>query len=234
MARPSRAGERSDWRLRRPSAAAAAPSSTSLPRPVAVDTTRYELGNRKQWMVVKNFVNSEERLALFRKAIIHMQRGELFPNPSGPHRYFAKADDQPDIYVDSLLESMTRRCERCLRMNGVRTDCVLGRTISLILPGGFIHRHTDKYMEGAPGHRPGLEHMRCNIVVRLTEPSGRPIVEGVPLPVAECDLWAFYASKCPHETAPITGTEPRIVFGFGWSVPPSHQLEPPPEGWDRE
>lgn len=154
---------------------------------------------------------------------------------------------------------------RRARRSGVPSDCVLGRTISLILPGGYIHRHTDAYMPGQPGHRPGLEHLRCNIVVRLTHPSGRPIVDGSPLPVTEGDLWAFFASKCPHETAVVEGSEPReslsrspvvwltlshalipwshgsirrstpalagIVFGFGWSVAPSHRLQPPPQGW---
>ena len=119
-----------------------------------------------------------------------------------------------------------------MRQSAVSNDLVLGRTISLILPGGFIHRHTDAYREGQPGHRPGMEHLRCNIVVRLADPSGRPIVEGKALPVDECDMWAFFASKCPHETAPIGGDQPRIVFGFGWSVPPDHALESPPLGWD--
>jgi hypothetical protein len=182
-------------------------------------------------MVVRRFVTNEERQALLHKAFTHMQRRELHPNPAGPGRFFVKADDQPEIYIDPLLEALTRRCERCLRLGGVSTDCVLGRTISLILPGGFIHRHTDKYHEGQPGHRPGLEHLRCNIVVRLAEPTGRPIVEGMPLPVDEGDLWAFFASKCMHETQPLRGSEPRIVFGFGWSVPPAHALEPPPAGW---
>ena len=182
-------------------------------------------------MAVKRFVSSEENAALLCKAIAHMQRGQLHPNPSGPGRFFAKADDDPDLYVDALFKQLTRRCERCLRLGGVPSDCVLGRTISLILPGGFIHRHTDAYRPGQPGHRPGLEHLRCNIVVRLAHPSGRPIIEGHALEVEECDLWAFFASKCMHETAPLGGSDPRIVFGFGWSVPPDHQLEPPPEGW---
>ena len=185
-------------------------------------------------MVVKGFVSEVERQALFRKAVTHMQRQELHPNPCGPGRFFAKADDEPSIYVNPLLEQLTRRCERCLRLLGVPHDCVLGRTISLILPGGFIHRHTDAYRPGQPGHRPGFEHLRCNIVVSLADPSGRPVVEGAALPVEQCDLWAFFASKCLHETVPLQGREPRIVMGFGWSVPPDHALERPPAEWEHE
>ena len=183
---------------------------------------------------MSNFVSEEERSALLQKAITHMQRGELLPNPAGPGRFFAKVDDAPAVYVDALLERVTRRCERCLRMSGVPTDCVLGRTISLIMPGGFIHAHTDAYREGVLGHRPGMEHMRCNIVVRLADATGQPIVEGRALPVGEGDLWAFFASKCRHETAPLQGQTPRIVFGFGWSVEPSHALQAPPPGFANE
>ena len=211
---------RSDWRRVRPHSA----SLATVPR--------CTLDPEHKWMIVRKFVTEAERGALLHKALQHMHRRELHPNPSGPGRYFAKADDEPNIYVDSLLTSLTRRCERCLRLGGVPVDCVLGRTISLILPGGFIHRHTDAYRAGQPGHRPGFEHLRCNIVVRLADPSGRPVVESHALPVNEGDLWVFFASKSMHETKPIAGNDPRIVFGFGWSVPPSHKLQPAPPGWD--
>ena len=158
------------------------------------------------------------------------EEGQERPPPESS----AKADDEPAIYVDALLERMTRRCERCLRIGGIPTDCVLGRTISLILPGGFIHQHTDAYQPGQPGHRPGLEHMRCNIVVRCAHPSGQPVIEGHALPIEECDLWVFFASKSLHQTLPLQGSEPRVVFGFGWSVPPEHSLQPPPPGWREE
>ena len=186
------------------------------------------------WLIVRSFVTEAERSALLRKALRHMRAGELHPNPSGPNRYFAKADDEPSRYVDPLLERLTRRAERWLRLTDVEADCVLGRVISLILPGGFIHRHTDAYRPGAPGHRPGLEHCRCNIVVRMPHPSGRPVIEGSALPVEEGDLWAFVASRSSHQTEALQGTEPRVVFGFGWSVPREHRLEAPPEGCESE
>ena len=51
-----------------------------------------------------------------------------------------------------------------------------------------------------------MEHMRCNIMVRMADPSGRPVVEGRALPVAECDLWAFFASRSLHENGPSTAS----------------------------
>ena len=79
-------------------------------------------------------------------------------------------------------------------------------------------------------HRPGPEE---TFMVRLADVSGRPVVEGTALPVAEGDLWAFFASKSRPETRPLQGSEPRVIFGWGWSVPRDHGLEPPPDGWDR-
>lgn len=215
---------------------ASKPAPTLAPRVVSAPPlqSRLEFGPAGSWLVVKRFVTEAERAALLRKSMVHMQRQELFPNPSGPGRFFAKADDDPACYVDALLERLTRRCERCLRMREVNADCVLGRTISFILPGGFIHRHTDAYREGQPGHRPGLDHMRCNIMVKMADPSGQPVVEGRALPVEEGDLWAFFASRSQHETRPLQGSEPRIIFGFGWSVAPHHKFERPPDGFDAE
>jgi hypothetical protein len=96
----------------------------------------------------------------------HYSRGELLPNPCGPHRFFAKVDEAPATYVDPLLTELTSRCERLLELEGLPADRVLGRTLSLLQPGGFIHRHTDAYHPTQPGHRPGLDHLRANIVVR--------------------------------------------------------------------
>lgn len=180
-------------------------------------------------MVLRGFVDEAERAALLRKALGHMSRGELTANPCGPARFFAKADQEPALFVDELLERLTSRCERCLRLEDRPADRALGRIISMIQEGGFVHRHTDAYYPGMPGHRPGEQHLRCNIVVRLEHPSGRPVIEGTALDVAEGDMWVFYASRCQHETMPLQGTAPRIVFGFGWAVPENYVLEPPSE-----
>lgn len=230
-ARP-RSCARNDWAHQRPRGGNGGCSAWPLTKELTTTVASHvSFGPGQRWMVIRNFVTKTERTRLLDKAMMHMQRRELHPNPCGPGRFFAKADDDPGVYIDPLLEKLTRRCERCLRLGGVQSDCVLGRTISLILPGGFIHRHTDAYVPGQPGHRAGLDHLRCNIVVRLADPSGRPVIEGAALEVEECDLWAFFASKCPHQTEPLQGADPRIVFGFGWSVPPDHALQHPPAEW---
>ena len=222
---------RTEWRSRRQRHAV---RHIETSEPVAAQTPECMMGTSLNWMIVRNFITVEERARLLIKANKHMESEELHPNPCGPGRFFAKADDAPEVYVDALLEQLTRRCERCLRLGNVPSDCVLGRTLSLIQPGGFVHPHTDAYQPGRPGHRPGLEHLRCNLVVRLANPTGQPVIAGHALPVEEGDLWVFFASKCMHETKPLQGSDARIVFGFGWSVPPDHRLMQPPTGWRDE
>ena len=78
----------------------------------------------------------------------------------------------------------------------------------------------------AAHHHPPLDDHRSE------ESTPRSLLTTAPLPVAEGDLWVFFASRSPHQTEPLECDAPRIVFGFGWSVPPAHVLEPPPEGWE--
>ena len=159
-------------------------------------------------MIVRAFVSGPEREALLAKALAHMSRGELAPNASGPGRYFAKADEAPGVYVDPLLAALTHRCERCLRTAGMAFDGGLGRIISLIMPGGFIHRHRDAYHEGVPGHRPGSEHLRCNIVVSFPHPSAAPVIDGEALQLDEAR--AAHSRPC---------TRPQCRPSYAWSTP---------------
>ena len=186
----------------------------------------YSLDSRGRWLVLRRFASADEVSTLLSKAMRLYERGELQPNPYGPSRFFAKVDE---ALADPLLDELTERCERILRLGGVATDLVIGRIVSLIQPGGFINRHSDAYHPSQPGYRAGYEHLRANIVVRLRCLSGRPVIEGEPLDVEEGDMWVFFASRSLHETSTIQGTEPRVVYGWGWSVPPGHALVSPPE-----
>lgn len=229
--------QRQEWRRRRvaprptsparPLSPAPSPARPLAPAPRVQGNPKHHLDDRGRWLILRGFVSGEEVGALLNKMQCHLARGELRPNPCGPGRFFAKVDDAPATYVDPLLTMLTARCVSALRLENVPVDLVLGRILSLLQPGGFIHGHTDAY---PPGHRAGFEHLRANIVVRLRHPSGRPVIDGEPLPVEEGDLWTFYASRTRHETHTLSGSDPRIVIGFGWSVPAGHALQPPPGG----
>ena len=121
-------------------------------------------------------ISEAEREELYRSALAQRLGGALRPNPAGPGRFFRKLDDTGG--VDELVEALTARLEARVRgLAGGTRDRTLGRVCSLIEPGGFIHEHTDKYPAGW-GRGDGWAHLRANIVVRMADPSGRPMIEG--------------------------------------------------------
>ncbi|CAJ1422585.1 unnamed protein product [Effrenium voratum] len=178
------------------------------------------------WLVIKNFVSEAERFELLESAMAQKQPGPrmsqfCFVLPcSGPSRYFRRLDATGG--VDSLVEALTARLESALDLGSRPRDVTLGRVCSYIEPGGFIHEHRDRYVSETSGLA-GLSHLRANVVVQM-EKSGQPIIAGKSVPVEEGDAWVFLASKELHATALIEGLKPRIVFGFGWSVPGSYLL----------
>lgn len=205
-----RSAQRQQWRSRRAPRAVAAPvqiaqeSSLVQPRqtpqlasplvpvqqPLAsvskqIGAAALSATDVNPWLIARQFISERERALLFSKALRHLQRGELLANPAGPGRFFAKVDEALHIFDEPLLDALAQRCAECLHAGKAARDAVLGRTISVILPGGFIHTHKDAYIDGMRGHRPGLNHLRCNLVVRLADPSGRPVIEGDALDVHE-------------------------------------------------
>ncbi|CAE7455566.1 unnamed protein product [Symbiodinium sp. CCMP2456] len=167
------------------------------------------------WLLLRGIISEEERLNLLESAERQKRQGLLLPNPAGPHRFFRRLDATGG--VDSFLEELTERLEDAVAgLHGRQLDPTLGRVCSYIETGGFIHEHRDRYH----AQTDGLAHLRANIVVQM-EPSGRPIIAGKSVPVSERDAWIFFASRELHSTEVICGPHPRIVYGFGWSVPAS-------------
>ena len=183
-----RCSDRSAWRRRR--------DSTTEPPP------RVDI--QSHYFIIRRFISENERAALLAQILAHHSSGVLRPNPCGPARYFAKVDDEPDRFDSALLRALARCAARACRAEAVSTDRVLGRVLSLIETGGFIHPHTDAY-HPQHGQPTGCHHLRCNIVAQLSHPSARPVIEGEALDVADGDLWCFLASKWRHETRPLLG-----------------------------
>lgn len=189
-------------------------------RPVSNSTSLGASGPEVPWLVLPGIATESERLHLLKFAQAQMASGELRPNPAGPKRFFQKLDETG--VFDPLIEELTVRLEVAVRgVAGCPRDRTLGRVCSWIEPGGYIHEHTDRYRPGA-----GLEgcgHLRANIVVQM-QPSSRPLIAGSPVEVSELDAWVFLASHQMHATAVVQGSKPRIVFGFGWTVPGDFSL----------
>lgn len=172
------------------------------------------------WLILPGFITEEERLHLLCSALQQRRSGALQANPAGPQRFYRKLDETNG--VDSLLEVLTTRLEdSVVGLSGKPKDLVLGRVCSFIEAGGHIHDHRDAYNFGSGFE--GRGHLRANLVVQM-DPACCPIIEGRRVEVAEGDAWVFLASHSRHGTAPVRGPQPRIVFGFGWTVPADFPL----------
>ena len=82
--------------------------------------------------------------------------------------------------------------------------------INVITEGGFVHEHTDP-------DEPGLCHVRINVVVKQTV-GCVPLLDGIPIAVAEGDAWLNLASRCKHATTPAEGPGYRSVISFGFQI----------------
>eukprot|EP00747_Dinoflagellata_sp_TGD_P095555 gnl/TRDRNA2_/TRDRNA2_166508_c0_seq1.p1 gnl/TRDRNA2_/TRDRNA2_166508_c0~~gnl/TRDRNA2_/TRDRNA2_166508_c0_seq1.p1 ORF type:complete len:243 (+),score=21.94 gnl/TRDRNA2_/TRDRNA2_166508_c0_seq1:74-802(+) len=207
---------RTAWKAHKPHCRPAGTDATATESPVPA-------ASRHPWLVLRHFVSEDERQELLHYAKQQRVSGDLLPNPAGPSRFFRKLDATGG--VTPTIEALTKRLEASVSgLCSQPHDIALGRVCSFIEPGGFIHEHKDVYPQSHAGLA-GRGHLRANIVVQM-EPSGQPIIAGQRVDVAERDVWIFLASHELHATACVAGPEPRIVYGFGWTVPSDFELAP--------
>jgi hypothetical protein len=165
-----------------------------------------------------DFVSEDERRQLEETAYEFRKTGVITANPAGPKRYRGKIFGTD--HCTPLITELGKRVSAQLALDDYEVDPYLGYTVSLIEPGGFIHEHIDRY----GSYREGMRHLRCNIMVHRENESYDPVISSLIVPVPERAAWAFMASECRHGTQDIDGRQPRIIFGFGWTVPGSYSL----------
>ena len=175
------------------------------------------------FVTFSDLISEPERLELHDNARLLMAKKQLQVNQAGPNRFFIRIWDTP--MVTPLIEKVARRVETKFNLDDCPVDVDLGWVISVILPGGFIHSHTDAISYAG---RP-YSHFRCNVVVARPEEGGTPIISGKPVPVMERGGWAFLASEHTHMATAVEGQIPRIIYQFGYRVPASWSLPVPVE-----
>lgn len=164
----------------------------------------------------ENFIGEDERLALV--AWVERMTPYLVINKKGPFRRSAQVRKLPTI--DPHFDIVRRRVMHVLNLpEDTPVEEELGAYISVISPGGVVHRHRDP----TPA---GTRHLRCNLFLQLPEKGGRPIIADVPLNVAPRTLLAFYPSDLIHYSEPFEGDARRVLLSFGYTVPDHHRLPP--------
>ena len=161
-----------------------------------------------------NFISEDERARLV--AWVHAMAPYFVANKEGPFRRAAQVHNLPA--VDPLFSVVQRRVTDTMGLSAdTPAEQALGAYLSMIAPGGVVHRHRDPTPEGT-------RHLRCNVFLQLPEKGGRPIIVDVPVAVATRSLLAFYPSDLAHSSEPFEGERQRILLSFGYTVPTDHRL----------
>lgn len=143
------------------------------------------------------------------------ETSQLFPNDNGPHRFHRNIAELAWVHPD-LLEIRASVVAR-FGLGAYRTDPAFGDMVSFHEPGGFVHEHTDPFVEGE-------RHVRLNMIIQHPESGGMPVLDGEALVIEPGQGWIFRPYKTAHSSTVVEGARPRINISMGWSVSPAFRL----------
>ena len=141
---------------------------------------------------------------------VTLQNWDQFENnPAGAQRKLLTMDFvNPE--GDQTLFEMKQKLAKYYDLGDYLIPPNLKDFIGYITEGGSINPHTDPDL-------PGQRHVRINVVIK--QPGGCiPLLEGMPISVAEGDAWLNLASQCVHSTTPVEGPGYRSVLSFGYQI----------------
>lgn len=168
--------------------------------------------------IYKNIISEKERNILKNQALHMFDQNMMRPNSN--NRYAISFKHQN--FLTKKHQEIYQKIVEILQLNDPIIDPFLGIIISLIKPGGAIHPHVDSY-ENASLYDSnyskyiGCKNLRFNLMVeRDDDDSYCPIIDGRLYQVERCDGWCFIASHLLHSTSVLSGTNPRIVYQFGF------------------
>ena len=153
---------------------------------------------------INNFITEEERMALVKWAYSNSKNMTI--NPVGPFRQYCRIRNSKNNKLALLIENRISN-KFSLKKKGLTEDPVIGSILSVINPGGFVHRHKDK----GPLYR-------FNLMVQLPTTGGAPTYgeDDLPVSVKERDLLCYRPDLFFHGTAAVQGEKDRIIISYGW------------------
>jgi hypothetical protein len=157
---------------------------------------------------------------VFRKAVdskfiehvtkLTMENADQFKdNQSGANRKFMKMDyvtPEGDKYLYDVKQALAKHYD----LGDYVVPPNLKDFIGYITEGGSIHPHKDPDL-------PGRRHVRINVLVKQSQ-GCIPLLEDIPIEVAEGDAWLNLASQCLHATTPVEGPSYRSAISFGYQI----------------
>ncbi len=167
-------------------------------------------------VLFESVVSEQERIELKDHAIRLLETGSLLENVNGLNRYYNCFYNEDSI--SEAHKKLYRKVLSRLELTDPEIDPNLGMIISVIKPGGFIHKHSDPYGPKFK-HLSHKRNVRFNVMIeRGNDVSYDPHIEDVPFKVKLGDAWCFAASLLKHSTLLIVGPEYRIVYQFGFCL----------------
>lgn len=89
-----------------------------------------------------------------------------------------------------------------------------GMVASYAFPGDTCFAHID------PRWHDGFWTVHCNVILSAPESGGDLLVNGVRYEMPEGKLICYPVSESEHETLEVLGNKPRVMWVFGYCVPP--------------
>jgi len=157
--------------------------------------------------VLRNAVDPE-----FLEYVTNMtqQKWDQFENnPAGVQRKLLAMDYvNPD--GDQILFQMKQKLAQYYELGDYLVPPYLKDFIGHITEGGAINPHRDPDL-------PEQRHVRVNVLIKQAR-GCIPLLEGMPISVAEGDAWLNLASRCVHATTPVQGPGYRSALSFGYQI----------------
>lgn len=94
-----------------------------------------------------------------------------------------------------------------------------GMVASYARPGDTCYAHKD------PRWHSGFYTVHCNVILSAPEEGGELVAEGERYEMPEGGFICYPVSEVMHETLLVKGTKPRLMWVFGFCVPPEQYLE---------
>jgi len=89
-----------------------------------------------------------------------------------------------------------------------------GMVASYASPGDTCYSHKDPVWHG------GFYTVHCNVILSAPEEGGELVVEGEQYNMPEGKFICYPVSEVVHETLLVKGNKPRLMWVFGFCVPP--------------
>lgn len=171
-------------------------------------------------LIIKGFASPAELDVLAAWALGNFDAGRLRRNGTD-FRHFSPYHR---LSPCETFERIRIRLVERLGMQDFRMDPHVEDYASVILPGGFVHLHTDPAL---PGHN----HARANLLCGFPDAGGMPVISGTRYRIEPGDIWMFLPSEARHFCELVVGSRPRVNCSFGFQAPVGWWEALPSHAW---